>query len=350
MNLMIEKVEQALDALMKNGKPFAIWGGGREGYNGKDYIEKYTKGNIKETCVVDNNPTLWGRDNIISPKEFFDRKDEFATVFICVYVADEVEKQLRDGGYKGETIVFLTSSFAGNSTVELYDNHKEEIRELKEILADDLSVKTLDAFYEFAKTGDISVWDGVNGKSLDKVIEPDVTHPQEGDYFVDIGAFTGDTIKSFLGFCGGKYKKIVGIEPEIENYKALEKYLKEMPNTLALQVAVSDNSGKMKMTSGLSEGSHISQEGDAWVDVVRVDDLEELSDTTFLKISTMGYELAVLKGARNLLKNNKPKLAYYCGGTQCWEIPFFLKSLDLGYKIYIRHYGLGLQALAGFAI
>lgn len=41
------------------------------------------------------------------------------------------------------------------------------------------------------------------------------------EVFVDCGAFTGDSISSFIDAVKGKYKSVLAFEPDTKNYKIL---------------------------------------------------------------------------------------------------------------------------------
>jgi len=53
-----------------------------------------------------------------------------------------------------------------------------------------------------------------------------------------------------------------------------------------------------------------------------------------------GSEFNALCGARETLKNFKPKLAIavYHGGEDLARIPLFIEGLGLGYEMYLRHF------------
>ena len=71
-----------------------------------------------------------------------------------------------------------------------------------------------------------------------------------------------------------------------------------------------------------------------------LDDIAKDFEPTFINMDIEGAELNALKGAENLIKKNKPDLAIsvYHYPRHIWEIPLYLKSLNLEYKFYLRNY------------
>ena len=63
-------------------------------------------------------------------------------------------------------------------------------------------------------------------------------------------------------------------------------------------------------------------------------------EVTFIKMDIEGAELKALEGARNTVKKYKPKL-YVCAyhrNEDMFTIPFKIKELYEGYKIYFRQH------------
>jgi hypothetical protein len=71
-----------------------------------------------------------------------------------------------------------------------------------------------------------------------------------------------------------------------------------------------------------------------------------LSDNNnlYIKMDIEGWEMNALKGAENLIKTLKPKLAIcvYHKPNDFLEIYNYIKELNPNYKIYLRHYTEGV--------
>lgn len=76
--------------------------------------------------------------------------------------------------------------------------------------------------------------------------------------------------------------------------------------------------------------------------VAKLDDLFKNTKISFIKMDIEGSEYEALKGMRNIVISQKPKMAIciYHQENHLWSIPLLLKELNKDYKIYIRHYGL----------
>ena len=82
-----------------------------------------------------------------------------------------------------------------------YESHIEEFTKLKEILEDDFSRLTLEKVLEYRRTRKMSSLKGIITQP--QYFQKDIFSPMKDEVFIDGGAYTGDTIESFIKNWGG---------------------------------------------------------------------------------------------------------------------------------------------------
>lgn len=135
-----------------------------------------------------------------------------------------------------------------------------------------------------------------------------INNIEEGDLFVDVGANAGGW--SFIA--AGYGADVIAIEPVESTFS----YLKEnsrlnAPNNIRLErLAVGESIGEVRISNDLGPQNKIILENRSSSESVKLVNLDFLlsgQNPSFIKIDTEGYELAVLKGARNTLKKSSLK-------------------------------------------
>lgn len=352
-NVMRETVESIVDEIQQKKSTFIIWGAGNTGRETLAFLENYAKEKILPEYIVDNNKSLWGMNNIKSPTDFFADQGNIDVVLVCVYVADQVIEQLKENGYRGKIVPINMSLFhIDEEAIRFYDENMDNLEKMYELLADERSKETVEVFLNVLRSADVSLWDGVNGESKMKLMDPEVLDFSGQDCFVDIGAFTGDTISKFLELCSGNYKSIAGFEPDEHNFSALKEYAEKekVENATLFNIAAGAEKGTQYFINDRSESCVLSKDEGDEIQIVALDNVEQIQDMTLLKVSANGWDLDVLKGAENLIRKNRPQISSYASGALLWEIPFFLHKIMPDYKIYFRHYGIGRQAMICYAV
>ena len=114
---------------------------------------------------------------------------------------------------------------------------------------------------------------------------------------------------------------------------------KEAVNTVTEGMDIFDDEPAPKQTT---EEESSDDEDSIKVESITIDDFvakNSINKIDFIKMDIEGSELPSLKGAINVLKKYKPKLAIsiYHSLDDFVDIPLFLNSLNLGYKFYIKH-------------
>ncbi len=174
------------------------------------------------------------------------------------------------------------------------------------------------------------------------------------EQFVDCGASLGESISGLLGIAGYDCKRAWLFEPDKFNGEKLTRLLQRfarLPSGCASRislhpVAVGEAPDRMRFAHYGGHGGSVlpgSTESNAavqdMVDIVRIDDVVD-GAPTLLKMDIEGSELAALKGAANVIKTHKPRLAIsaYHRATDLIDLSDFVLSLRPDYKVGLRHH------------
>ena len=171
---------------------------------------------------------------------------------------------------------------------------------------------------------------------------------RENEIFVDCGCFDGETAKLFIETIQKRPRasvsKIFAYEPNEGQFAVCENNLADIPFVNVKKHAVWNKKETLRFCANprLAEGARISNAGDVTINAVALDDDLAGERVTFIKMDVEGAELNALKGAENLIRANKPKLAIcvYHKPEDILEIPEFVINLNLGYRLYLRHQSL----------
>ncbi|MEA4919639.1 MAG: FkbM family methyltransferase [Clostridiaceae bacterium] len=160
----------------------------------------------------------------------------------------------------------------------------------------------------------------------------------ENERYMDLGAYKGDTIDSFLRMTKGSFNVIHAFEPDPKNYAGLKKYSEELEykNVFIHECAVSDHSGKTCFQGLGGRASHMSSEGYP-VSCLRLDDMPELNPT-FIKMDVEGAEAKALLGATQTIARYRPKMqiSLYHNIGDFFSLPLLINDIYGGYKYRIR--------------
>lgn len=155
--------------------------------------------------------------------------------------------------------------------------------------------------------------------------------PHQNDVFVDVGAHIGKYSLQIAGVVGAQ-GKVIAIEPDPDNFEALLEgvEMNEFSNVVALPIAafdrectlpfyVSPSTGKTKegwlIGKGWSSLKHRTSENVHEVVAKPLDKILKdlgVSHVDYIKIDVEGAEYEVLKGSREVIERNKPKIIAEC--------------------------------------
>ena len=111
------------------------------------------------------------------------------------------------------------------------------------------------------------------------------------------------------------------------------------------------------MKSSKADGCYIVENTDEAQDTVSVIDLDTYFEKegvvpTYIKMDIEGAEHKAIEGAKNIIANNKPRLAIsiYHKQEDLWDLPKLLLDIRPDYKFYIRHYTMGFADTVLYAV
>jgi len=163
-----------------------------------------------------------------------------------------------------------------------------------------------------------------------------------GDTIIDIGSNIG-FYAIILSEIAGEKGKVHCFEPDIVNFKHLQKAVKPLKNVVINHKAVGPNTEKIKIyTSKELNVDHRTYEPEEYDEVIEIDavNLDEylsnlnggkIPDVDFIKMDIQGFEMQAIKGMQKTLTENKDVILI----SEFW--PYGLKKAGSSSLEYFNH-------------
>lgn len=224
----------------------------------------------------------------------------------------------------------------GLFTKEYMLENFDKLEKVYSLLADEKSKEVYKNVIEFKITGDIKVLKAC-ATSPSEAYE-NIIMPSDDEIFVDLGAYTGDTVEEFLSHVKD-YKKIICCEPNKRNHRKLSEFCGELENVEIHNAAAwSENTTLIFSKSG-GRMPHLSDKG-IETTALTVDSITKDFGATYIKYDVEGAEKEAIIGSEETIKAFKPKLnvALYHRVGDMFLLPLHIYDLNPDYKFYIRHF------------
>lgn len=225
-----------------------------------------------------------------------------------------------------------------------YEENKDSVHNVLSMLEDKKSQDTYKNVIGF-RTGKSLI--KKNLYSLwDQYFCTDIIRLQDGEIFIDGGAYVGDTIEKLLKEAkkqGVKIGHVVAFEPGKFNFKILKKkFAGGGIKVTMIKKGLSDTQKTLSFLDRGSSSGFVSGEelGGIKIPVTNIDSVEECRNATFIKMDIEGAEIHALQGAKETILRNHPKLAIciYHSDKDMVQIAEYIHNLVPEYKLYIRHH------------
>ncbi|MDR0197128.1 MAG: FkbM family methyltransferase [Oscillospiraceae bacterium] len=230
---------------------------------------------------------------------------------------------------------------------DVYDDkylssHADALAEARGLFSDEKSREVFDGWVNYRLSGRIDI--------LDKICTPreealSLLGVKGGgdEFFVDAGAYKGDTVDEFLRITGKKFRKIIAIEPDAKSFMALRRRFYALGSGVFIPVNAAAWSGEttLAFSARTGRGESAFSRGDGRrveIAAVGIDGLCANEKPTLIKIDAEGAESEILKGAKSVISKHRPKiiLALYHRARDMYSLPIEVRALNPRYKMYLR--------------
>ena len=303
---------------------------------------------------VDNNPALWGADvlglEVMSPAVAQARFGDAALWLITIYTNYPVIAQLRRLGVPWVTCAELSwllpaphPTDVAFGSPETLEHQGEAIVSAAGVWADEASRAEYASQVRWRFLLDYDALAAPRPVS-ETYFPDDLVAGRADEVFVDCGAFTGDTVDAFLSVRAGLFGRIVAIEPDVENCRALERHIRTMYPNHADRIrvepfALGSQRGRIEFSSTGTVRSKVGG-GVTTVDVATMDELLASDRPTYVKFDIEGAEHDAIVGGSEVIQANMPVLAVsaYHKPEDIWDLPLLIRSIAPDYLLYLRRY------------
>ncbi len=226
---------------------------------------------------------------------------------------------------------------------KIFKNHIDDYIWLYEHLCDYRSKHLLYAILNNYYNFDFTNLQYAQNFAFKQYFDLDLVPKCENEVFVDIGAYTGDSVLAFISSYGEKsYEKIYCYDITEEIFTEMQKNLQKYHKIEYKNTAVTNFVGEIgvEANSFSSSANMTSLSSNKVVEATTLDnDIQE--KITMIKMDIEGGEGNALLGAKNHIKQDLPKLfiSVYHNNTHLFEIPKLIYSITHDYDFYLRYYG-----------
>lgn len=318
-------------------KPIVLYGMG----NGADKVlSRLLADNIKISGVFSSSGFKKNKHYAgFLVKDYETLKNEFGDMIILVCFGNhlpEVMSYVKTLAFENE-LYMPDVPVAGNDIfdIQFAKKHSLELQKVYNMLADKQSKKVFENTVMFKLTGKPEYLFEIES---DKKEVFEILKLSDTETFLDLGAYTGDTIIEFVNSVKN-YSSIIAVEPDKRNFRKLLENTEEYNNMYYINSAVSDKNGVQMMAANHGKGNSTDTKM-IEIKTISIDEISKNKVPTFIKMDIEGNELKAIIGGKSLIKQATPKMHIACYHTpfDLFEIPQKILNLFPEYKVYMRHH------------
>ncbi len=219
--------------------------------------------------------------------------------------------------------------------------HAESFEQAASLFADDLSCATYAALINCKINENLAYLRPY--VRLDNLYFPQQELPlRDGEVLLDVGAFTGDTVREFHRLRAGRYARIIALEPDERNFGQLLATISELglDKVIPLKIGAWDEKTMLRFADReMHIDNRIAADGEMRIEVEPIDSLLARLDAhvSLLKLDINGAEYRALCGAGETIRRDRPRIAVRLHTKEdLFRLPILLKRLAPDIRLYLR--------------
>lgn len=231
-------------------------------------------------------------------------------------------------------------------SIQYIHDHAKEIKEIILSLGDTISKEIFARIILFRLTFDMDLNFGIKTDKTE-YLEDDIINWKQKEHIVDVGGYVGDTLLDFKEYF--TRKKIdfeyYLLEPSKANCEEAALVAAGCENVHIKNCCAGDENKIVHLGATMGSSNTITvnffgeEDGDS-APMVRLDELLSGQPVSYIKMDIEGSEEIALRGAQNLIRTNRPKLAIciYHKYDDVVKLIQYIKSItdELGYNYFVR--------------
>lgn len=334
--------DNAVSSLVSN---FAGRGGGLilygAGYCGHEVLSLFSEHNIKVSSVCDDFRAGEYLDGIKITDISSVMPSDVLTIFITSGFNRNMKAKLESLGLMDYYCEIDFGRYEPEKeNHEYFAAHLDELNKVYMLMSDDFSRRLLLNLINYRITRNLELLDGMQETTPQYFPEsPDLR--KYCSSFLDLGAYNGDSIKSYLEYTRGDYSAIYAFEAGKKNYDALMENTSGLHDVHCYNLAVSDRKEILRFNVSDAKNSFEDENGQDELPADSVDNVLKDTKITFIKMDVEGAEYKALKGAEKTIKRCHPVLAVsvYHSVEDLFRLQLLIENICPGvYEYYLRHY------------
>ena len=221
-----------------------------------------------------------------------------------------------------------------------YKSNEDKINRAYQLLHDEKSKRVFSNLLQYKINRDLSLIQEIKDDAILQYFDPDIMTFANEEIFLDLGAYNGDTVSAFISNVDKKYKKIIALEPDRNNYTMLVENTKGFFDIDCHCLGIDSASRKVNFNADSTWTSCVDDNGKDEIETISVDELLKDEKVSFIKADIEGMETDMLIGAENTIRRDVPKLAIaaYHRKEDMFNLICMLHEYNDKYIFYLRHY------------